>query len=60
MGVNRTDAIVGGIYSINRVTTYTVTTIVILSFCMVVLLLYLYYQGIKQRRNDFLARNQIE
>jgi phospholipid-translocating ATPase len=60
IGVNRSDTTVEGIYSIDRVTTYTVSTIVILSFCIVVLLLYLYYQGIKQRRNDFLARDQIE
>ena len=48
---------VEGIYSTDRVTTYTVSTVIIVSFCILMLLLNLYYRGIKMRRNDFLARD---
>lgn len=49
-----------GPYTRSRVSIFGVTAIVIISLCIVMMLLQLFYKSMKQRRNDFLARYAIE
>lgn len=60
IGIQSDDSDIVRTYSSGRMAVYSVSSIIIISVSIMLLQLYTYYRFIKQRRNDFLAREQIE